>query len=121
MKKIARAITSTFNLFEQLEHFLLGTSLYFSVCKYLKKDGFQFVPGGCLILDFNLNKNEVDSIGMINKIFVVDGNYVFYVQLYSIRKFHENLNCLEIDSELKYKYVYYENLYFIQIQFCKKF
>jgi hypothetical protein len=94
---------------------------YLSVCKYLKKDGFQFVPGGCLILDFTLNKNELDSIGMINKIFVVDGNYVFYVQLYSIRKFHKNLNCLEIDSVLKYKYVYYENLYFKQIQFCKKF
>ena len=94
---------------------------YLGICKYLKKDGFQYVPGGYLILDFNLNDNELDSIGKINKIFVVDGNYVFYVQLHLIKKFHKNLNCLEISSELKYKYVNYENLYFKQVQFCMDF
>ena len=50
---------------------------YLGICKYLKKDGFQYVPGGYLILDFNLNDNELVSIGKINKIFVVDGKYVF--------------------------------------------
>ena len=87
----------------------------------MKKDGFQYVPGGYIILDFNLNDNELVSIGKINKIFVVDGKYVFYVQLHLIRKFHKNLYCLEISSELKYKYVNSENLYFKQVQFCMDF
>ena len=35
---------------------------YLGICKYLKKDGFQYVPGGYLILDFNLNDNELDFL-----------------------------------------------------------
>jgi hypothetical protein len=68
----------------------LKAKSYLRIREYLKKDGFQYVPGGYLILDFNLNDNELDSIGKIKKIFVVDGNYVFYVQLHLIRKFHKN-------------------------------
>jgi hypothetical protein len=94
---------------------------FLSVAKYLKKDVFQYVPGSFLILDFNLNVDESDSVGMIKDIFVVDGNYVFYVQLHLIKKHHKNLNCLEISSELKYKYIKYENLYFKQVQFSKYF
>ena len=94
---------------------------FLSVSKYLKKDGFQYVPGSFLILDFNLNVDESDSVGMIKDIFVVDGNYVFYVQLHLIKKYHKNLNCLEISSELKYKYIKYEDLYFKQVQFSKYF
>ena len=36
VEKIARSITSTKNLLEKLEHFLLGTSLVFSRCQNVK-------------------------------------------------------------------------------------
>ena len=94
---------------------------FLSVSKYLKKNGFQYTPGSFLILNFNLKVNRSESIGMIKEILVVDGIYIFYVQLHSIKKFHKNLNCFEISSEENYIYVKFDDLYFKQVQFGKYF
>ena len=104
------------------KHFnYLKPNSYLSVSKFLKKNGFQYIPGSFLILNFDLKVNLTDSIGMIKEILVVDGLYIFYLQLHSIKKFHKNLNCLEISSQENYKYVKYEDLYFKQVQFSKYF
>ena len=61
----------------------------------------------------------MESVEQIKEILVDNGQYYFYLQLHVFKKHHKNLNCLEISSELKYKYVKYENLFFKQAQFAK--
>ena len=94
----------------------LNAKSYVSVCKYLKADGFKYQKASFLIIDLDLSIGKM-SVGMIKEIFIVDGAYVFYLQLCNIDKIHSNLNCLEISLISSYIYVNYDDLYFKQAQF----
>ena len=62
---------------------------------------------------------ENESIGEIKEILTVDGNYVFYLELYSIKNQDLHYNSLEISSENKFRYMKYEDLCFKQAHFAK--
>jgi hypothetical protein len=87
--------------------------------KYLKIDGFQCICGSYLILDFNLKIGGNESIGAIKEILTVDGYYVFYLELYSIKNQDLHYNCLEISSENKIRFMKYEDWRFKQAHFAK--
>ena len=59
----------------------------------MKKDGFKYIPGCFLIIQLDLSV-DMTSVGLVKEIFVVDGNHIFYLQLFKIVKQNSSLNCL---------------------------
>jgi hypothetical protein len=87
-----------------------------SVCKFLKKDGFKYIPGCFLIIELDLSV-DMTSVGLVKEIFVVDGNHIFYLQLFKIVKQNSSLNCFEISLTTKHHYIKFDDLIFKQAQF----
>jgi hypothetical protein len=89
---------------------------YISNVKSLKLSGFEYHIGSYLIIKLCLEKNS-SSIGLIEKIFNVDGDIVFYLQLFIIKVKIVKLNCMQIEKTDKYIYLKYDDLIYKQVNF----
>ena len=87
-----------------------------NVCKFIKIEGFKYKPGCYLIINLDYSVGMM-SVGLIKEIFVVDGLFVFYLQLCNIAKKNLKLNCLEIALVAEHKIMKLEDLFFKQAQF----
>jgi hypothetical protein len=92
---------------------------YISVIKYLKKEGFQFIPGAFLL--FTSSVEVESSVGKIKKILNVDDHIYFHLQIFKIKRKIQKLNCLEILPTECLFYLDYDHLIYKQINFCINF
>jgi hypothetical protein len=88
-----------------------------SVCKLLKKYGFKYIHECFVIIELDLSVDML-SVGLVKETFDVDGEQIFYLQLYKIDKQNSNLNCFEISLTTKHHYTKFDDLIFKQAQFC---
>jgi hypothetical protein len=89
---------------------------YISYVNSLKLSGFEYHIGSYLIIKLCLQKNS-SSIGLIDKIFNVDGETVFYLQLFITKEKIIKLNCMQIEKTDKYSYLKYDDLIYKQVNF----
>jgi hypothetical protein len=89
---------------------------YISNVKSLKLSGFEYHIGSYLIIKLCLEKNS-SSNGLIDKIFNVDGDIVFYLQLFIIKEKIVKLNCMQIEKTDKYIHLKYDDLIYKQVNF----
>jgi hypothetical protein len=64
-------------IIDPLHHVNLKPKKYFSNVKYLKRDGFENIPGAFLIIKFSLEYDS-PSVALIDKIFNVDEEIFFF-------------------------------------------
>ena len=83
---------------------------------YIKLTGTPTLQNAYLIIKLCLEKNS-SSIGLIDKIFNVDGDIVFYLQLFIIKEKKVKLNCMQIEKTDKYIYLKYDDLIYKQVNF----
>ena len=97
------------------KHTNLKYTKFISKISYLKKNGFQYKDGFCLILnDLNIG----DSVGLIVDILNVDDTIKFYLKECKIIKFINHINCFEIKPLENYCYKNYSELVFKNAQYC---
>jgi hypothetical protein len=94
----------------------LKPNKYISYVKSLKLSGFEYHIGSYLIIELCLDKYS-SSIGLIDKILNVDGDIVFYLQLFIIKEKIVKLNCIQIEKTDKYIYLKYDDLLYKQVNF----
>jgi hypothetical protein len=94
----------------------LKPNKYISYVKSLKLSGFEYHIGSYLIIELCLDKYS-SSIGLIDKILNVDGDIVFYLQLFIIKEKIVKLNCIQIEKTDKYIYLKYYDLLYKQVNF----
>lgn len=78
-------------------------------CSSIRVNGFNYEIGAFIIINEKIIKNK-SSIGRIKKIYILNNEFVFKIELYDIISFMNNINCLECKKNEKTSFRFQKNL-----------
>jgi len=103
-------------IIERSHHVNLKPKKYISDVKYLKRDGFEYLQGVFLIIKLTI-ENDSPSVAFIDKIFNVDEEIIFYLQIFKIKQKIKIYNCLQLEKTNEFIYMKYDEILYKQANF----
>ncbi len=101
---------------ESTHYSTLKPKKYIGDIKYAKINGFEFFIHSYIIIKISLEKDS-PSVGLIERIFNVDDEKIFYLKIFKIQQKIRHLNCLQIEPTDDYIYMKYDEILYKQINF----